>query len=423
MNQRPSNEPSRHFPEPQRLWDDPGRHATSLGCHFCQELNRCGGIHTDAGVLDCHDLCSCKEKNKCDMVCRLNPRLFVERMREVGGFSFDNAPRTPARGVPTLPPVTPFVDHRYGRAEPLNEPVVALSLYEIVNMATGQVHVASRQELADRFLIPANATIILSGVDKDGPIERWWALKNRPEILAALTRIGIALVTSPNYSVLTDVPRTDNLHSMKRILLAWTEMTAAGLPSALHVNGRTEQDYGRWGDLIAERSEIEILAFEFATGCGRGERIDWHVDQLCNLADRVGRPLALVIRGGRRKASLLRRHFAQVILIETDAFARTLRRRRAYLTGSGRLKWGPFPTPKGAPIDELLAHNIAIVRTVYEIGIETPLRPRSITQRRRRAAHRDNQPIQQSLLRDLDLAAEARGVTPKPQRVIAATKA
>jgi hypothetical protein len=41
-------------------------------------------------------------------------------------------------------------------------------------------------------------------------------LKERPAILAALVKLGIALVTSPNYSVLTDVPRTDNLHAMKR---------------------------------------------------------------------------------------------------------------------------------------------------------------------------------------------------------------
>ena len=54
-------------------------------------------------------------------------------------------------------------------------------------------------------------------------------------------------------------------------------LISEGLPAALHVNARTEHDYARWGELIADRQEIEILAFEFATGCGRGERIDWHV--------------------------------------------------------------------------------------------------------------------------------------------------
>ena len=229
-------------------------------------------------------------------------------------------------------------------------------------------------------------------------------------------------MTTPNYSVLTDVPRTDNLHAMKRILLAWTEMAAAGLPAALHVNGRTLHDFVRWGDLIAERPEIEILAFEFATGCGRGERIDWHVAQLCALAARVGRPLALVIRGGGRKLSELRRHFAHVSLIETEAFSRTIRRRRAYLTESGRLKWAKFPTPKGAPLDDLLAHNVALVRASYETSAKPAPRLWLQARRTRRATHRDGEPVQPGLLRQLHLPSEARGVAPEPQGMITTAK-
>jgi hypothetical protein len=159
-------------------------------------------------------------------------------MREVRGLGFANAPRAPTNGVPAIPLIVPFVDHRYGRSATLDEPVVALSLYGLVNLATGSSHVTYRAELADRFRIPEGATVIVSGVDKDDPIERWWELKERAIILEALRALGIALVTTPNYSVLTDVPRTDNLHAMKRILLAWTEMAQAGLPAALHVNGR-----------------------------------------------------------------------------------------------------------------------------------------------------------------------------------------
>jgi hypothetical protein len=356
------------------------------------------------------------------MVCRFNLRAFVARMREVGGLGFETAPRAAANGVPALPAIVPFVDHRYGRAATLDEPAVAISLYELVNLATGKPHVASRAELAARFLILEGATIVVSGVDKDGPIERWWELKDRPAILAALQALGVALVTTPNYSVLTDVPRTDNLHAMKRILLAWTEMAGAGLPAALHVNGRTRHDYARWAELIADRPEIEILAFEFATGCGRGERIDWHVAQLCALADRVGRPLALVIRGGGRKLDALQRHFTGVTLVETEAFSRTIRRRRAHLTEPGRLKWVKFPTPEGASIDDLLAHNVALVRAFYETSAKPALRLRPPTRRTRRAAHRDGEPVQPCLLRQLHLPGEARGVAPEPQSVVAAAK-
>jgi hypothetical protein len=168
--------------------------------------------------------------------------------------------------------------------------------------------------------------------------------------------------------------------------------------------------------------EIEILAFEFATGCGRGERIDWHVAQLCTLATRVGRPLALVIRGGGRKLGELRRHFAQVSLIETDAFSRTIRRRRAYLTESGRLKWAKFPTPKGAPIDDLLAHNVALVRASYETSAKPAPRLWLPTRRTRRATHRDGEPVEPGLLRQLHLPGEARGIAPEPQGMITATK-
>lgn len=421
MNKRPPNEPSRHFPQPQRLWDDQTRHSPSLGCPTCLEVGRCGGVHTDAGVLDCRDLCSCSDKSRCDMVCRFNTRLFVARMREVRGLAFETAPRVPARGIPELPLLIPFVDHRYGRASTLNEPVVALSLYEVVNMATGVLHVTSRQALADRFLIPSDATVILSGVGKDGPIERWWELPNRPEVLAGLARLGVGLVTAPNYSVLTDVPRTDNLYAMKRILLAWTEMAAVGLPAALHVNARTDRDYQRWADLIAERPEIGMLAFEFATGGGRGERIDWHVRQLCQLADRVGRPLTLIIRGGGRMAAELRQHFAHVSLIETEAFARAIRRRRAVITESGRLKWASSPTPKGAPIDDLVAHNVELVRAAHELRVDPARRLRAVLARRAPDSH--DQSIQPSFLGDLELSPEAGGVTPKSQRVITAAKA
>ena len=422
MNGRPPHEPSRQFREPQSLWDDPSRHTQSLGCSTCRERDRCGGVHADAGIFDCRDLCTCADKSKCDMVCRFNPSLFVARMREVGGLGFDTAPRTAANGVPTLPMIVPFVDHRYGRAAVLDEPVVALSLYEFVNFATAKLHVRTRAELSARFLISEAAQVLVSGVDKDGPIERWWDYKDRELVLASLNQLGITLATTPNYSLLTDVPRTDNLHAMKRILLAWTEIASAGLATALHINGRTEHDYLRWGDLIAERSEIEILAFEFASGCGWGERIDWHVAQLCGLADRVGRPLAIVIRGGGRKLEELRQHFAQVTLVETEAFARTIRRRRAYLTEVGRLKWAKSPTPLGAPIDELFAHNVSLVRTSYETRLHAATRSRPLPRWPGRAAHRNGEAVQPRLVNEFHLAREARRVAPEPQGMVATAK-
>ena len=317
----------------------------------------------------------------------------------------------------------PFVDHRYGRAALLDEPVVAVSLYELVNMATGKVHVASRAELAARFLIPEGAQVVVSGVDKDGPIERWWELKDRRSILAALKDLGIALITTPNYSVLTDVPRTDNLHAMKRILLAWTEMASAGLATALHVNGadrtrlcplgRVDRRTGRRSKFWRSSSRQAAAAASASTGMSRSSA-RW--------------PIASGVRwrssfvAADASSTRCSEHFAQVSLVETEAFARTIRRRKAYLTEAGRLKWAKFATPVGAPIDDLFAHNVSLVRSSYEMPRHAAVASRPRPRLPRCTADGDGEPIQPGLLRELDLTGEARGVAPQPQGVVATAK-
>ena len=333
-------------------------------------------------------------------------------MREIDGFDFANVARVAPVAPADLPSIVPYIDHRYRRVSTLDAPVVGLSLFDLVNAGTGALHVHSRAELASRFLVPENATIVLSGVDKDPKVEAWWAMVNRAAILDGLRDLGIALITTPNYSLLTDVPRTDNLHAMKRILMVWREMTAAGLSAALHVNARTETDYTRWAELIRSRSEIQVLAFEFATGGGRSGRIETHVAELCHLADVVGRPLDLIIRGGGRKLREFERHFRRVTLLETDAFTFTHRRRMAYVDRSGHLKKKKVSTAEGAPLDILLAQNIAAVREAYEKMQEQPASAPAGRPVRRLNADGDTKTRQMSFVRDLELTGKARTIAP-----------
>lgn len=424
MNTRPSHEPTRVFPHPRRLWDDPELHPPSIGCHACPLKTWCGGVHTDAGILDCEDLCTCADKSKCDMVCPTNTAAFVARMDEVRGVGFENVSRAKMVSVSNLPLVAPLIEHNAARASTLDEPVIAVSLYDVVNLATGKLHFRTREAFGQRFRVPPDATVIVSGVGKDARVERWWALPNRAEILSDLEAFGVALVTTPNFSVLNDVPRTDNLHAMKRILLAWAEIANAGVAAALHTNARTEHDYSRWTALLRDHPEIGAIAFEFATGCGREGRIEWHVEQLCQLAREVDRPLRLVIRGGGRKLPELVDAFAGVTLLDTEAFSRTHRRRRAFMTEGGKLRWGKFPTPVDAPLDELLSHNVGMVRTNFThraTGASRIVMP-SVTSRPRRAPHTDDEARQPSFLRDLDLPAQARGVAREREGMVVATE-
>lgn len=359
--------PPIHLSKPRRntqtLWDDASTSPGSLGCHKCVDRGICGGAHKGAGFYDCTDYCRCANKAACDLVCRGNPAIYVERLREVGGLNLMNAPRTPEIDVAPLPSMVPLIEHNSARCDALNFPIVAIPLYRLIDLDVGRLRFADRSALAKQFGIDPHARLVVSGVGRDRKIERYWALANRPAALAQLQQLDVSLITPPNFSVLTDVPRTDNLHAMKRIMIAFTEMVQAGLPTALHLNARTERDYERWAEVIAVRSEIQCLAVEFATGAGRGHRIDWHVARLQELATAAGRPLRLIMRGGTRALESLRLSFESVMMIDTDAFNKTRCRKQATFTEAGNLVWRSSPTAKGEPLDHLLQHNVATLHS------------------------------------------------------------
>ncbi len=354
---------SRRASNTQALWDNAETASESLGCWTCVDRERCGGAHKDSSFYDCSDYCRCADKASCDLVCRGNPAAFVARVREICGFDLTTARRAPAVPIDPLPSMVPLIEHASKREARLNFPIVAISLYSLIDFGKAALKFSDREALAAAFRIPPQARLVVSGVARDNEIERYWELPNRAELLAQLHSLGIALITPPNFSVLTDVPRTDNLHAMKRIMLAWVEMAEAGLPTAIHVNARTERDYQRWREVIAARPEIQSIAVEFATGAGRGTRIDWHVARLRQLAADVNRPLRLIMRGGTRVLELLRQSFDAVTVVDTDAFHKTRCRKQAYFSESGKLSWRNHPTASGELLDALLQHNVVTVHS------------------------------------------------------------
>ncbi|EQB16934.1 DUF4417 domain-containing protein [Sphingobium lactosutens] len=360
---QPPDPQLRRVPNSQSLWDDAARAPASLGCWTCVDKEICGGVHSGASFFDCNDYCRCPDKNACDLVCRGNPATYVARYREVGTFDLMKAPRAPEVGVASLPSMVPLIEHNSARHARLNFPMVALPLHKLVDLDKGVLRFRDREALATQFGIDPHARLVVSGVARDRRIERYWALPNRPALLKQLAALNIALLTPPNFSVLTGVPRSDNLHAMKRIMLVWVEMAQTGIPTALHINARTERDYERWAELIETRPEISCLAVEFATGAGRGSRIDWHVARLTELAAHVSRPLRLVLRGGGRVLEPLRQSFATVTMIDTDAFTKSRCRKQAYFTEAGKLMWRSHPTAEGEPIDDLLQHNVATLHS------------------------------------------------------------
>ena len=349
-------------PRDAALWYD-GALPLALGCTLCPDLGLCGGLRIKGGAFDCRALCSCVRRGKkCSGVCRSDHRIFLRRVREIGGFTFDDVPHSTPLPVPALPDYVPIIYNGTSRRARLASDIVALPLLSLFDRASGTGRFDNREEMLTFFRLSPGTRVIVTGVDIDRSLERWWSFGDRPRLISSLHPLGVEMVTSPNFSLFTDVTRYDNLHNMKRIALTWAEFMAGGMPCALHVNARTDTDYGRWSDFVAEREEVSLLAFEFATGTKSPVRSGYHRDQLLALAAHVRRPLHLVLRGGCRHLRELAAAFASVSVLDASPYVKTKYRQRAQFAIGAEVTWQPSSTPKGQPLDDLLRHNIEVVR-------------------------------------------------------------
>ncbi|MEY2395086.1 MAG: hypothetical protein QOF94_1431 [Acidobacteriaceae bacterium] len=360
---------------PERsLWQDEQRHTSALGCWRCPELGTCGALAVAAGLLSCLDLC-CGIPHRCDKPCRNNPD-FPLRVREIGGFSLDNVPRASVLTPPRLPLVIPMLFHGDSREGLLPSDIVALPLYKLFHRPTGLLRFESYQALCTAFRLAPGTRVVLTGTDQDPPLERWWGYEGRRrEIIRGLRALGIAFATTPNFSLFVDVPRHVDLHAMKRIGLVHAEFLKEGMPTALHVNGRTETDFRRWAAYVRARPEITDIAYEFTTGTSRAARRDFHVDWLTRIAKEAGRPVGLIVRGGIDVLPKLVAIFNRVSVLETQSFMKTMKRQRAVIHSNGDLRWNSAPTPPGAPLDELLAFNMGEIRRWIEAHASVPAVP------------------------------------------------
>jgi hypothetical protein len=235
----------------RRLWHYEEHATTPLGCPSCPDRNECGGLRSKAAIFDCLDLC-CGQPAQCDNVCRNNPT-YAFRVREVEGFSLNTITATaPAQiAPPVLPSIVPLIYHGSGRREKIAVSAVAASLYEVFRRTDGTPRYTTREALCAALGIASDATIILSGTHNDRPLEGWWVLgeAGRRAIMKNLRSIGVSLVTSPNYSLFTDIPRWNDLHSIKRIAITDQEFLSEGLAAALHVIGTDRNGFQTVGSV------------------------------------------------------------------------------------------------------------------------------------------------------------------------------
>lgn len=358
---QPRKSHSRRTGTGANLCHDPENPIPALGCQHCPDLSVCGGLRPTTAFYDCLQFC-CGSEATCDRVCRNNPD-FVSRVREVGTFELNGLKRPKRVEPPSLPAIVPIIYHGSGRRARFRSNWIAIPLYTMFDR-NGAPKFEKRHELDAHFAIDSKAKIVLTGTAKDKPIERWWALgaSKREAVIKSSIELGAETITTPNYSLFTDRPRWDDLHSMKRIAIVHQEIQSCGVVAALHVNGRTEHDFERWASFLAERPEITHLAYEFTTGTRTVDRLPKHTAWLRNLASAVPHKLSIVVRGGANTAGLLRDSFEQVTTLEATAFMKTIKRQKAHSVGSS-LTWRQSPTDPGAALDSLLEDNYAAVRS------------------------------------------------------------
>jgi len=350
----------------RKLQHHQGAGLPPLGCTICPERKVCGGLRTQAAIFDCLGSC-CGGKATCDRVCP-NSVAYIDRVREIDGFSLSNVPRAPYLIPPCLPSAVPVLFHGGGRVKPFSAGTVAIPLSALVSIREGKAKYSKGVDLRRAFRLRSDSTVVLTGIDQDARIERWWGLgtDRRREIIRDLISAGIGMVTTPNFSLFVDRPRWDDLHSMKRIALTHEEFLSEAMPAALHVNARTERDAARWAEYVADRPEVTHIAFEFTTGTGRVDRVQQHATWLSELAQSVARPLHLLVRGGGEMLPMLAATFAGVTALDTSAFMKTIHRKIALNIGYTRPVWADHPTPFGAPLDELLEKNWSCMQSDLE---------------------------------------------------------
>jgi Domain of unknown function (DUF4417) len=330
----------------------------SLGCLRCPDLQLCGGLQTREGVFNCEYFCDCLDRSACQRVCRRKLLEYIDRVHEIRGFDFRDIPRYQPAPTYFLPYVVPHIYHRSKRVGELNCAAVSISLGQLFDHQSGLAKYTSKAEVAKAFRFSPTAALIINGVGEDQPIEHYWTHRRATALPQKLALLSPALVTTPNYSVFTNVPRWDNMFSMKRIAICWSELVAAGIPASLHLNARTDQDWRRWMEFLGEREEVNSVTFEFATGAALKDRAGYHIDKLVTLAHKVDRNLQLVVRGGYIYLKELADAFSQVVFIDTTAFMKTMKRKRLDWTPGQKKHWHSALTAKDLPLDNLLRHNV-----------------------------------------------------------------
>ncbi|MFO1514942.1 MAG: DUF4417 domain-containing protein [Verrucomicrobiota bacterium] len=344
------------------------------GCRNCRIYAQCGGHHLPVIFqTGCANYVGSEPTDTDDM----NPH-FAERFWQLwedvdGLYDYSVGPlrSMSAAGLPR------YIPQLQGRSlhpsRPLQLKVVALRLFQVIGLRRGGygVKYKTAAELRAAYRLAPDTRVILVGVDKDRPLERFWQ-HHGSQVCEAIAGLNLE-VTIPNYSFFTCVPSFQILRNRKRILLVAERLSKAGVRVALHLNAITEADWAFWVDFLREHTEVATVALEFQTGPlanhARGQQA---FDELDNLLDRVGRPLHVLLVGAARFYLQARERRWNFTIIDSEPYMFAQHRRLLEKGKSGNFALRLVPTSAGAPVYHLFEANLRSYEKSLTAGTVSP---------------------------------------------------
>lgn len=316
-----------------------------LGCQGCEFLDACGGT-TD---FDCYAAC-CGKHDSCTLACP-HADGFARVMQDGGGLEMKSRYLI-TQLADALPVYIPHIHNRSCRTSRLASRIAALTTFD-VSAPKSETHFASGLELRRAFGLPDDAQVVLLSVAKDNRLEHYWRYSEVRRLAQYLSTLGISHITAPNFSFTLNEPRPEHLVNRSRSLREAERMSEAGLSVIPHLNAFNQRDWSCWRDFLRDHRHLSMVCQEFQTGLANGMRARWHIHQMCNIEQALGRGLHVVAAGGRRHLQLLT-ELSGVTIIDANPFLKTHKRRK-FIDG----RWCKIATPPGMQLDQLLDENVA----------------------------------------------------------------
>jgi len=290
---------------------------------------------------------------------------------EVGGWDTTLNCSIVVPGAASVPAYVPQILHKSKRSRALNRAIVAVPLHAIVGRDSARryrVKYSSPLQLRKGLLLRDDCEIIITSVAPDPFIEEFWAQHRTGTILKEIQALNVVAMTVPNYSFMSDVPRSNSLYNFGRIFRMSERMSDANIATVFHLQASNRRDWRRWEDLLINQAHVKFVALEFQTGPARPDVGDRYFYGLVELQARLRRALHPLLLAGMGRVPALDKYFpGSYTIIDSMPFLKTMHRQAPLVVPGKKLKWRTVRTSETQPLDEMLETNIKRYEDFYRV--------------------------------------------------------